>query len=598
MAGSTDLSWLLTRPPVPDDKTFEIALTLGGTVSAGAYTAGAIDFLIQALDCWEKAVAEGDPMAPGHNVVLKVVSGTSGGAVIAATMARALAYEFPPVDAAMIANNQPQAETNPFYLVWNKVLNLDDFLETTDISQGKFLSVLNPAPIDEGAKLVAGFGEGTLALKARRYVASPMQVILTLTNVSGIPFKTAFGACSQTYVNHADYAKFAVAFPKLGTAANVHVQWSVLPDPDQFALSALAGANLPQAMSWTEFAQFACASAAFPLGFPARELQRPAAHYGYRVVCVPQPGGLAVSYVAMTPDWAALRPNMAADGVTYRFLSVDGGATDNEPIELARAALCGYQERNPRAGDAANRAVVLIDPFAGEADLGPADNSGGLFKVAGGVLSSLTQQTRYDTADLVLAADPDVFSRFMLTASRPGVAMGGPALASAGLDAFMGFACEAFARHDYVLGRVNCQAFLRDVFVLDKANPIMRAGWSAAQIAGHRLTGAACLPIIPLMREAAVAETLLPWPKGALDPETFAQAIGDRFAAILHYEGQQQSAVFLKLATWLGANFGQGGVAGTVIGMMNDYLTKAGLAAERAPAAPAVMADVQTTAGG
>jgi hypothetical protein len=79
MAGSTDLSWLLTRPPVPDDKTFEIALTLGGTVSAGAYTAGAIDFLIQALDCWEKAVAEGDPMAPGHNVVLKVVSGTSGG---------------------------------------------------------------------------------------------------------------------------------------------------------------------------------------------------------------------------------------------------------------------------------------------------------------------------------------------------------------------------------------------------------------------------------------------------------------------------------------------------------------------------------------
>ena len=34
---------------------FEIGLTLTGSVSAGAYTAGVIDFLLQALDEWDKA---------------------------------------------------------------------------------------------------------------------------------------------------------------------------------------------------------------------------------------------------------------------------------------------------------------------------------------------------------------------------------------------------------------------------------------------------------------------------------------------------------------------------------------------------------------
>ena len=38
----------------------EFALVLGGTVSAGAYTAGAVDFLIEALDCFAAAKAAGD----------------------------------------------------------------------------------------------------------------------------------------------------------------------------------------------------------------------------------------------------------------------------------------------------------------------------------------------------------------------------------------------------------------------------------------------------------------------------------------------------------------------------------------------------------
>ena len=75
--------------------TFEIALVLGGTVSAGAYTAGALDFLIEALDAWT-AAQDAQAAVPRHSVVLRVIAGTSGGGVNAAIAARALAYDFRP----------------------------------------------------------------------------------------------------------------------------------------------------------------------------------------------------------------------------------------------------------------------------------------------------------------------------------------------------------------------------------------------------------------------------------------------------------------------------------------------------------------------
>ena len=37
------------------------AITLGGTVSAGSYTAGVFDFLLEALDTWTAAKARSDP---------------------------------------------------------------------------------------------------------------------------------------------------------------------------------------------------------------------------------------------------------------------------------------------------------------------------------------------------------------------------------------------------------------------------------------------------------------------------------------------------------------------------------------------------------
>jgi predicted acylesterase/phospholipase RssA len=63
---------------------------MSGAISAGAYTAGVFDYLIQALDEWEKAVAGVDPDAV-HSLGLKVLTGASAGAITAAIGALALA---------------------------------------------------------------------------------------------------------------------------------------------------------------------------------------------------------------------------------------------------------------------------------------------------------------------------------------------------------------------------------------------------------------------------------------------------------------------------------------------------------------------------
>ena len=61
--------WFIDVPNVTQELSSSRS-SLGGTVSAGAYTAGAVDFLIEALDCFSQAQQEGK--APQHKVWLRV----------------------------------------------------------------------------------------------------------------------------------------------------------------------------------------------------------------------------------------------------------------------------------------------------------------------------------------------------------------------------------------------------------------------------------------------------------------------------------------------------------------------------------------------
>jgi len=556
--------------------TFEIALVLGGTVSAGAYTAGALDFLIEALDAWTdaKRAADGPPV-PRHDVVLRVIAGTSGGGVNAAIAARALAYDFPHVARATPADS---AAGNPFYDTWIDQLTLSGMLGTDDLDApgATAVSLLNGTVIDSAAAKLLSFA--TPALKPRPYLGQPLRLILTLTNLNGIPYCIGFNdvnlpdgstaSLHESYVDHADYARFAVVYPG---------QTLDSPRPDELVLG-FDGAQLAQAIDWPSFGQFALGTSAFPLGFPPRRLSRPLEHYRYRVVAVPggdDPG--AVKYLPLIPDWDAIQ-DWAGGGLPddYQFLAVDGGATDNEPIELARTALAGIGGRNPRDGMKANRGVVLIDPFAGAASMAPPLTIA-LPDLAGSLVSTFTEQTRYDTRDLLLAGYPDVYSRFMITALR-GSNVGDPALATAGMDAFIGFACDAFRCHDYLLGRKNCQDFLRTQFVLPQASPVFTGRLDGVALGDFLIQddNDQYLPIIPLVGPASVPEATDPWPQNALVPTIYSSAIETRFARLL--EDEFAGGPLSNVLVWLAAKLGEGKVADTVVTAMQAALKQWNLA--------------------
>ncbi|MGH7152657.1 MAG: hypothetical protein ACREF3_01915, partial [Acetobacteraceae bacterium] len=194
-------------PGVVPPNTFEIALVLGGTVSSGAYTAGVLDFLIEALDEWTSRRDHNDAGIPAHKATIRIITGTSGGGVNAAIAARALAFAFPPVSRA----SPPDiAAGNPFYDTWVNRLTLADMLTTDDLTAGAPpISALNGKVIDRAANyLVSGnFG----AWKPRSYIAQPLRLILTLTNLNGIPYRIDFGTrpgiggeidLVESYVNH------------------------------------------------------------------------------------------------------------------------------------------------------------------------------------------------------------------------------------------------------------------------------------------------------------------------------------------------------------------------------------------------------------
>jgi hypothetical protein len=378
----------------------------------------------------------------------------------------------------------------------------------------------------------------------------------------------------ETFVDHADHVRFAVAYP--GSLPSDFV-----PRADETVLS-FGDDRYPQAATWREFSLAARATSAFPLGFPTRVISRNMLDYNYRLVAIPGEKGGPGQYRALTPDWE----QFMVDGVlpsTSVFPAVDGGATDNEPIGLARTALCGIDSRNPRDADAANRCVLLIDPFSGEAGLGVPP--GGIVSVALGTLSALTQQTRYDTADLLLAADPNVFSRFLVSADRGGI-IGSKALASGGLGAFIGFACPDFARHDYMLGRANCQRMLQGRFGVGTANPVVQAWYDRVVGPGggesehvFDLNGKKLVRLIPLFEKVTVTETTEPWPVGRLDPSSFRDGIEARWKALLAAE--LPGAWWRPFAGWVGGELTEGKVADFVVGKMQDALKDWGLLAPR-----------------
>ena len=510
---------------------FYLGLNMSGTVSAGAYTAGVIDFLIEAMDAWYAERARQIQQfgtdyerwtIPPHELELAAMAGASGGGITAALTAAALTQRF---DHVTKQSPQPGERVNTLFQSWVRDIDLAGLLGHADLDANgsRVVSILDSTPIRQIASHALRI---TAPLNERRpWVRDGLQVILTLTNLRGIPYAIeSETAASERTLYYADRRDFEVL-------------WSADPMPGAFtALNAQGGA------AWTSLAEAAVATSAFPVVLAPEYLSRNAGEYNQRRWWIPQPtpqrGESGVCECEknepMPPAWTL------GDEYQFKTLNVDGGATNNSPFDCARFALAGLPPALPNGRDpwdakTADRALISIAPLSTETaselpDM-PAET---LLPLMIRFLAAVVNQSRIQGENLKLIPEADVASRWVIAPNA--VVPNTEPLAGSLLQAFGGFVAQAFREHDYQLGRRNCQWFLRSHFGLPWQNAVMQQ-YSLSDEARQRLdaqfgiasakdetgTQKRLFPLIPVLPELTPEITVT---RNAIDQDTL-RVLGD-----------------------------------------------------------------------
>jgi len=447
--------------PTAASNPFRLGLVMAGAVSAGAYTAGVLDFLFEALAEWEKEKASGRSDIPDHQVVIEAMSGASAGGICSAFSAMLPTLGFFPVHSP----TDPACGQNLLYQSWVKGIDLTKMLTTNDL-KGVVPSLLDGGALDTVAnnavnRTVAAASLGTGSWP--NWLADGLPLYLCLTNTPGVPYLLSMTTGNQSVrghrvVVHTDMAPFWAGTKPVAT--------------DQGYLLPL---NSTDKSVWQRLADASLATAAFPVGLPARLFTQDSKIYDstmWRSYNGLEPQDPTTQ--KLSPDWDT------HVGASYSFYALDGGAINNEPLELVRRYLARNSNdgRNPRPADQADAALLMIDPFPDDAEH-EVQNYGEVFDVIDSftnLLGNLKAQGRFNSQDFVLAMSDQVFSRFLIAPIRTKSDPKESHLASSGVSGFAGFFHEALREHDFFLGRRNCQRFLENYLCVSRDNPIV-AGW-------------------------------------------------------------------------------------------------------------------------
>jgi hypothetical protein len=520
------------------DGMFHLGINMAGAVSAGAYTAGVLDFLLEALEQWYAAKASPSPAVPLHDVSIDVFSGASAGGMCAAIAAVMVQGSFQHIRNS--ADPAVKDTTNKLYESWVNKIDIEPLLQSTDLQDGKpVISLLDSNIIDKIADYAITPG---IAI-TRPYISDSLTLFLTLTNVRGVPFSlngTADGSAEEDIAYYADRLQFE-------TVRSTNSPLSVFAKP--LPIGSNGGA-------WPLLKEAAMATGAFPIFLAPREIERSVKDY----LNSPWQSISASTPIAVPPHW----PLHADD--TYTTLNIDGGATDNDPFQLAHDYLAIHNPlakvnaqtgdlENPRPSDEANCAVLTVAPFPADALYDPGyrfDKNSSVFGMLPKLFTTLIAQSRFQGESLTAVMSGASYSRFVLApsdADNPNQ----DALQCGLLSAFGGFFERGFRAHDYQLGRRNCQKFLHDHFRLAVTNPIIAAGLNKLGVADRTsLIGvfdphqSGSIPIIPL------CGTALP----EVPAPPFATITSARVGHILNWIVDRLHGVAkLLLETALGAGF-------------------------------------------
>lgn len=521
-------------PSVPQG-TFDIGLVMAGAISAGAFTAGVLDFLIEALDAFEnekdkRSKLQGsNPLfwdIPGHAVRIRIMAGASAGSIAAAVAAVALRYRFPHVHADTAA-----PADNPFYRTWVRDIDIENLLKSSDLDGNKdpVTSLLDSTSLQSIGDTLLRYGisdgTGVVPYAVRPYLNGPVRYVFCINNLRGVPYFVPMEGNTEAgfgMVEHGDYASFAIDYStgKAGRGKDDDVPL-VFPNGVK---------------NWGVLVNAALASGAFPAFLAPREFSVEGGRYVYRFVLAPSAAPDKLCAVQVKPQWID-----GAAPAPYTTVLVDGGTINNEPLGHARTELAGIAGRCPRTGVEADRATILIDPFpdqAAQIDDPKRGQSAELFSSLFGLLGGWKSQARFASGDLALADAANVYSRFLIAPDRDQSPVSAKYdLACGALGGFSGFLSEKFRRHDYLLGRRNCQQFLRMHFAVPVSNNQIKGAVNPALLEKSpwifARDGVLHMPLIPLFEPLSVPEALPDWPVRSFTPESLNEPIADRIKTVL-----------------------------------------------------------------
>ena len=539
--------------PMPE---FRMGLSMAGAVSEGAYSAGVLDYLVEALDAWQAARDQGDPAAPRHALVVEAVAGASAGAQAAALLAIGLRSRFPHV---RLRPDEPEPDDvmdNLLYAAWVRGTGVLDLLGTRDGSDVRFKSVLDGTRLDEVADLALGTPARLPPVEGagRAWVANPLRLAITVTNVEGVALRmkgTASPASLTALRRHADVMRFALG--GLGAASGP----TALKDERLLAYPAN-----PACLSrdWAPLALAATASAAFPLMLPPRVVEWFTG--AYLPVRVPWPPG--ISQPADANFWPLWPQDVEP---TLSYVAVDGGVLDNDPIDIVGDDLRRHDPdgagKDPGGNARTNRALLMIHPLIDKITVKPPSTAGADMakphRMLGGLASAIFAGARGNLVDFALVQGDDCYTRFLIAPTRPGDPNSPTTAALAGscLGAFGGYLHDDFRRHDWQLGRNNAQYALRNHLTLPVHHPLF-ADWTDEQREWFAVEGpnGRELPIIPLMPHLFnSAEPVLAWPARRQPTATLGGPLDGRLLAVVKgllriYLPRCPVGRFLLLAFW------------------------------------------------
>lgn len=460
--------------------TFHLGITMAGAVSAGAYTAGFMDYVLEALSAWEAAKKEhkGKPnsVIPDHKVIIDAIGGASAGGMVSMITTLALCT-------GGIKPVREVSNTKTGNILYDSWVFLDDddslydgsstgkttfekMLGNVDLDAGKGApSLLNSKPIDRIAeKVFEGLPEGASPENFPSYISDDLRVLLTVTSLRPMDYRVNFSKIKSKFLdstpghrisNHDVVAHFKLNYDEVADK-NRYLPFRPVPSD---GLGGKPKSNEDFLIKVTK------ATGSFPVGLAARyfDVEFPTDY-------------VHNSLMERKAFNAQMDIELDSDGKEiFQFTAIDGGTINNEPFdEVLRCLVANHGPEDP---DAPKYGTVLIDPFPNfevEKELAiPKHEKTSIMDIIGSLVPTILNQARnkqsdtYGTGLFKLMAFPRKLKLGSLHEA------GHPPLATGGIGGFGGFIDIEFRKHDFFLGRDNARNFLRGIMFMeyDKSNP-------------------------------------------------------------------------------------------------------------------------------